>query len=663
MTKRPERNFPSLDLSATTMLNTNTNQPILVIQSPKTPTLSRKLKAISLDSDPVKAQTNLEINRDVSSMPNTPKKQIRQKQSLEFDENGHKTLLGMGLGSNLKRFASNSSISGSQTLKTLPEVMTLQDFSDNKPEPVRIKAKGLLERRGSNASLTIDLGSNSSISEATKTTVTARLNGAKSASHLNLASCISDKCSCDLQNTKKIVNRVSAPECSSVIAENTSRCKNRCYTFHKKCNCLCNFKCRRKSLSNENLYVPPCSFCQSRLSKDCMRGSRSCKGCRKAMYPRQPDLEPSHLLSEDFKLHLQNIQYLQTAGSVLSITDLRTSCEPMRVPKLHQEFWEVPLNLQEKCLVSGTQSKNRYKGVLPNEHSRVHLSGTPGYIHANYIKGPDYTETAYIATQGPMEHTCEDFWEMIWSSQCKCIVMLTGLIEKGKSKCELYFPLGKSSDAVSYYKITTTRPQDRFTFVASNLQKLESEVVSFEELNEVKFGKYKITFCKKENLGECALRQFNLSKNDVDVRRIHHYWFSTWQDHKMANPEEVLEIALHILELTGDGRVPDNNNRNNKECGQMVTSICGNHNLSKVREKSRQATSPIVVHCSAGIGRTGCFLAILNGIQQLRSNFNVDVLAILCSLRLNRGGMVQTAEQYELIHRVLSLYTDRMQKT
>lgn len=79
------------------------------------------------------------------------------------------------------------------------------------------------------------------------------------------------------------------------------------------------------------------------------------------------------------------------------------------------------------------------------------------------------------------------------------------------------------------------------------------------------------------------------------------------------------------------------------------------------RKKSTESIKlPVIVHCSAGIGRTGCFLAILNGIQQLRNNSNVDVLAILCSLRLNRGGMVQTAEQYELIHRVLSLYTDML---
>lgn len=80
------------------------------------------------------------------------------------------------------------------------------------------------------------------------------------------------------------------------------------------------------------------------------------------------------------------------------------------------------------------------------------------------------------------------------------------------------------------------------------------------------------------------------------------------------------------------------------------------------KKSTEQIRLPIVCHCSAGIGRTGCFLAILNGIQQLRTNNSVDVLAILCSLRLNRGGMVQTAEQYELIHRVLSLYCDNLCK-
>lgn len=77
-TTKKERNFPELELTTT--------QPVLVVQSPKTPTLSRKLKAVSLDSDPpVKQSTSLEVGRDVFSMPNTPKKQLKQKLSCDFD--------------------------------------------------------------------------------------------------------------------------------------------------------------------------------------------------------------------------------------------------------------------------------------------------------------------------------------------------------------------------------------------------------------------------------------------------------------------------------------------------------------------------------------------------------------------------------------------------
>lgn len=80
---------------------------------------------------------------------------------------------------------------------------------------------------------------------------------------------------------------------------------------------------------------------------------------------------------------------------------------------------------------------------------------------------------------------------------------------------------------------------------------------------------------------------------------------------------------------------------------------------------------------SAGIGRTGCVAAILNGLRQLRLSYlssstssslnadtttkhaSVDVLGIVSNLRLQRGGMVQNSEQYELIHRALCLYHQR----
>lgn len=83
-------------------------------------------------------------------------------------------------------------------------------------------------------------------------------------------------------------------------------------------------------------------------------------------------------------------------------------------------------------------------------------------------------------------------------------------------------------------------------------------------------------------------------------------------------------------------------------------------------------------YSSAGIGRTGCVAAILNGLRQLRLSYlssstssslnasdstikhaSVDILGIVSNLRLQRGGMVQNSEQYELIHRALCLYHQR----
>ena len=218
----------------------------------------------------------------------------------------------------------------------------LQDFSDNPTEPIRIKAKGLLERRGSNASLTIDLGSNSSISEpkSAAAAVPSRLNAAKSVSNLNLSTFGSDSCSCSRQsNDRKKEQHADrrklqtfVEKCAScVIYESepskANGCRSGCSAFvrNKKCVCTCNYKCRRKSLSNENLYVPPCNHCQEQQGeKGCVSNAR---GHRRACYPRQADLEASQLLSEDFKLHLQNVQYLQTAGSVLSVADLKSSLE------------------------------------------------------------------------------------------------------------------------------------------------------------------------------------------------------------------------------------------------------------------------------------------------------------------------------------------------
>ncbi|KAM6232586.1 tyrosine-protein phosphatase non-receptor type 7 isoform 3-T3 [Spheniscus humboldti] len=86
------------------------------------------------------------------------------------------------------------------------------------------------------------------------------------------------------------------------------------------------------------------------------------------------------------------------------------------------------------------------------------------------------------------------------------------------------------------------------------------------------------------------------------------------------------------------------------------------HLVSKVEETLQAPASPgpIVVHCSAGIGRTGCFIATRIGCQQLKDKGEVDILGIVCHLRIDRGGMIQTSEQYQFLHHTLALYASQL---
>ncbi|XP_028934066.1 tyrosine-protein phosphatase non-receptor type 12 isoform X1 [Ornithorhynchus anatinus] len=89
--------------------------------------------------------------------------------------------------------------------------------------------------------------------------------------------------------------------------------------------------------------------------------------------------------------------------------------------------------------------KNRYKDILPFDHSRVKLTlKTPSqesdYINANFIKGV-HGPKAYVATQGPLANTVIDFWRMIWEYNVVIIVMACREFEMGRKKCERYWPL------------------------------------------------------------------------------------------------------------------------------------------------------------------------------------------------------------------------------
>ncbi|XP_068442428.1 tyrosine-protein phosphatase non-receptor type 12 isoform X2 [Clinocottus analis] len=130
-----------------------------------------------------------------------------------------------------------------------------------------------------------------------------------------------------------------------------------------------------------------------------------------------------------------------------------------------------PTNIGEK---EENVKKNRYKDILPFDHTRVKLTlkttnQDTDYVNANFIKGMDGPE-AYIATQGPLANTVMDFWRMNWEYNVAVIVMACREFEMGRKKCERYFPLhGEEPMSFGPFRISCESEQTRTDYFIRTL--------------------------------------------------------------------------------------------------------------------------------------------------------------------------------------------------
>ncbi|XP_040416105.1 receptor-type tyrosine-protein phosphatase eta isoform X9 [Cygnus olor] len=227
------------------------------------------------------------------------------------------------------------------------------------------------------------------------------------------------------------------------------------------------------------------------------------------------------------------------------------------------------------------RGKNRYNNVLPYDISRVKLSDlnsvTDDYINANYMPGY-ISKKAFIAAQGPLSNTIEDFWRMIWEKNIYSIVMLTKCVEQARTKCEQYWPdkQGKT------------------------------------------YGDIAVTMVLETVLPEWTIRDFNVENaNTRESRMVRQFHFTSWPDHGVPETTDLLiNFRHHVHEYSSQNPID----------------------------------SPVLVHCSAGVGRTGTFIAIDRLIQQIEIENTVDVYGVVYDLRMHRPLMVQTEDQYVFLN-------------
>ncbi|XP_057878922.1 tyrosine-protein phosphatase non-receptor type 12 [Melospiza georgiana] len=167
--------------------------------------------------------------------------------------------------------------------------------------------------------------------------------------------------------------------------------------------------------------------------------------------------------------------------------------------------------------------KNRYKDILPFDHSRVKLTlKTPpqdsDYINANFIKGV-HGPKAYVATQGPLANTVIDFWRMIWEYNVAIIVMACREFEMGRKKCERYWPLyGEAAVTFGPFRISCEAEQARTDyFIRTLLLEFQNETRSVYQFHYVNWPDHDVPSSFDSILDMISLMREYQEHEDVPI--------------------------------------------------------------------------------------------------------------------------------------------------
>ncbi|XP_071817069.1 uncharacterized protein [Apostichopus japonicus] len=252
---------------------------------------------------------------------------------------------------------------------------------------------------------------------------------------------------------------------------------------------------------------------------------------------------------------------------------------------------------QDKATTAGEKPanfrKNRYKDILPFDETRFILKTTDAspdgydYINASYVRGTQ-EDHAYIAAQGPLPTTVNDFWRLLWESGSNVIIMACNEYEMGKNrnrqhKCERYW----------------------------------AEEGEVKEFDEVSVSLVESDF-KKRDYKERLLR----AKKGNKEKDFHQFHYTAWPDHGVP------DTVSPILEL-----------------------------IQKARKLQPNEKTPIIVHCSAGCGRTGTIM-VLDYVRELIKQKEIpadfSLFNIIMDMRKQRPAIVQSKDQYEFVHRAVT---------
>lgn len=242
--------------------------------------------------------------------------------------------------------------------------------------------------------------------------------------------------------------------------------------------------------------------------------------------------------------------------------------------------------------------KNRYVDVLPYEATRVRLhDNDPNeYINANHIA------PFYIACCAPLPNAMIEFWKMVWQQNVYVIAMLTHLIERGRIKAHQYW--NETIMSITDFGGVSVQLCTQ-TFIGQNGSVLPSEKNSLYVLR--------------------AFKIWNGDDSSLKERNIVHIQLTCWPDHGVPQDFGAIRSILDIVAAR------------KRDADALGTDF----------------ESKVIVHCSAGIGRSGTLIAIDIVLRQLRAALvlnkseaelqdALNIAKVVYHVRCQRPLMVQT---------------------
>jgi protein-tyrosine phosphatase len=253
-------------------------------------------------------------------------------------------------------------------------------------------------------------------------------------------------------------------------------------------------------------------------------------------------------------------------------------------------------------------------------------------------RGNDEVAENFIATQGPRDngHDGGLFWEMCWQEKAEVVVMLTRPVEGGIEKCGVYYAetVGEVKRLGDWEVRCVAREEERGTVrrtlklkrvsrapspvpSTTGSEKSKAEQVEGEETKEM-----------EQEAQQEQVQPQPTEEEAGEERTIHHFLFLNWPDNDVPQSPEDIQSLLTLLE---------------------VSRIANNH-----------STAPRIIHCSAGVGRTGTFIALDHLSRELEQgqldNLGKDddpVFDTVKRLRDQRMLMVHRITQYLMVYSVL----------